>query len=249
MHRTKPRHRSSSGSNDKYWMCGRHACKAALSNPARRILKVMASRNAAAELHHVFQGSHDYELEIVTPEQLTRLAGEGITHQGMVMQVEALESPYMDEVLGTEKPLLLLDQVTDPHNVGAILRSAAAFDAAAVIQPQDHGAPENAAMARSAAGALEMIPLLTVSNLSQAIKEIQDAGYWVAGMDGQATQTLAEAKLARKTALVLGAEGKGMRRLTAERCDMLVRLPIHAQMESLNVSNAAAIALYALSAN
>ena len=140
----------------------------------------------------------------------------------------------------------MLDQITDPHNVGAILRSAAAFDVGAVIATDRNAPTESGVMAKAASGALEVVPLITVTNLVQAIEKIKKAGYWIAGMDGNAKQTIAEAKLDRKTALVLGAEGSGLRRLTAEHCDYLVKLPMSGRIESLNVSNAAAVALYEL---
>ncbi len=143
----------------------------------------------------------------------------------------------------------MLDQVTDPHNVGAILRSAAAFDAVAVVVTDKHAPQESGVMAKAASGAMETVPLVTVGNLSQAIEKLKKAGYWTAGFSSHAKQTLAEAKLDGKTALVLGAEGDGMRRLTSERCDFLVKLPMSDKMESLNVSNAAAVALYELYRN
>ncbi len=240
-----------------YWLWGRHACGAALSNPERRIRRIVVSPALvdALELHK----------DHPRPEVLDNRAIEGYTgaeavHQGVALEVLPLEPLDLEDILLfpllpenrpvtgiADKPLIILDQVTDPHNVGAILRSAAAFDAAAVILPRDHAAPQGGVMARAAAGALDIVPLVYVTNLARALGEIKEAGYWVVGLDGEATTGIADAKLNRKTALVLGAEGKGMRRLTADTCDLLVKLPIHPQMESLNVSNAAAIALYELS--
>jgi 23S rRNA (guanosine2251-2'-O)-methyltransferase len=144
---------------------------------------------------------------------------------------------------------MLLDQLTDPHNVGAVLRSCAAFAVDALIVTKDHAASESAVVAKSACGALEMVPLVQVTNLASSIGELQQEGYWVMGLDGNAKNMLHKSRPTNKTALVLGAEGAGLRRLSAERCDELVKLPIHPQMESLNASNAAAIALYQLYLN
>lgn len=190
------------------------------------------------------------------PKAIDQLLGPEAVHQGIALEVLPLEPLEIEDVLPAARPvglpegarpLIILDQVTDPHNVGAILRSAAAFGAAAVILTRDHAAPQSGVMARAAAGALDLVPLVYVTNLARALGEIKEAGYWVVGLDGEAKQTMAEAKLNAATALVLGAEGKGMRRLTAESCDLMVKLPIREAMESLNVSNAAAIALYELS--
>ncbi len=243
-----------------YWIWGRHACAAALENPERQIRRVVASKAMAEAL--AGRQHKNLRIEVTEPKAIDQLLGPEAVHQGIALEVLPLEPLEIEDVLMAplppedrpvaeqeHRPLLLLDQVTDPHNVGAILRSAAAFGAAAVILPRDHAAPQGGVMARAAAGALDLVPLVYVTNLARALGEIKQAGYWVVGLDGEAKQTLAEAKLNAATALVLGAEGKGMRRLTAECCDLLVKLPIHPQMESLNVSNAAAIALYELSRN
>lgn len=227
----------------RYWLYGAHAVAAALSNPERKIKRILSLRDAA--FAYPLESYHPRP-EILEQKELVLLLGPEAVHQGVAVEVEPLEQPFLDEVIRGDRPLLVLDQVTDPHNVGAILRSAAAFDAGAVIVPKDHSAPETAVMAKSASGALDIVPLVTVTNLATALREIQEAGYWVAGLSGHASMTVSEAKLHRKTCLVLGAEGKGMRRLTEESCDVLVKLPMSERMESLNVSNAAAIALFCL---
>jgi len=165
--------------------------------------------------------------------------------------VEHLDSPGIEDIAKLAEGrdhavVMLLDQVTDPHNVGAILRSAAAFGALAVVVPDRHSPEETGTLAKSASGALEVMPLVRVTNMVRALEQLQQAGFWTAGLAGEATQTIAQAKLTGKIALVMGAEGEGLRRLTREHCDHLVKLPISPKVESLNVSNAAAIALYEL---
>jgi 23S rRNA (guanosine2251-2'-O)-methyltransferase len=182
--------------------------------------------------------------ETMEPRAMDNLLGSESVHQGIAALVMPLEQFILDEMLEKEGVLLILDQVSDPHNVGAILRSAAAFDAIGIIAPKDNSAPETATMAKAASGALDLVPRITVTNLASAMRELKDAGWWIIGLDGIATRTLGDIKFGKKTVLVLGAEGKGMRRLTAESCDELAKLPISPRMESLNVSNAAALALY-----
>jgi 23S rRNA (guanosine2251-2'-O)-methyltransferase len=187
-------------------------------------------------------------LQIVDARKLDDLLPREAVHQGIALECEPLSQPSLGEWLtaGHDKPVLLLDQVSDPHNIGAILRSAAAFDAGAVITTDRNAPAESGVMAKAASGALELVPLIMVGNLVQAIELLKKAGYWIYGLDGEAKQAINAVKLDKKSALVLGAEGRGLRRLTGEHCDMLVRLPISERMESLNVSNAAAIALYEL---
>jgi 23S rRNA (guanosine2251-2'-O)-methyltransferase len=170
-------------------------------------------------------------------------------HQGVVIEVEPLEDIWLADLLA-EAPeravLLVLDQVTDPHNVGAILRSAAAFGAIGIVTQDRHAPPESGALAKAASGALERVPWARVVNLARALEEIAEAGFWRIGLAGEATTELKDALGPQRVALVLGAEGEGMRQNTAAHCDELARLPISPKVESLNVSNAAAIALYAV---
>ena len=224
---------------------GHHAVEAALLNPQRVYRKLWATHDAIESLDG--QLPTDFPVEYAGPADLDRLVSQGAPHQGLVLDCEALEDLHLADVLdtGNGRPLLVLDQVTDPHNVGAILRSAAAFDAAAIVTQDRHAPPEGGVVAKSASGALEIVPWVRVVNLARALEEMAEAGYWRIGLTGEAQSTLAEALPAGPVALVLGAEGEGMRHNVEAHCDALARLPISERMESLNVSNAAAIALYA----
>jgi 23S rRNA (guanosine2251-2'-O)-methyltransferase len=228
----------------RFW--GRHAVTAALANPERTVRKLWVTREAAASL----------DIPPVIPivyadvADLARLVPGDAPHQGLVAEVDPLEDMWLGDLLqqgeGDQRPLLVLDQVTDPHNVGAIMRSAAAFDALGIVTPDRHAPPESGTIARAASGALEIVPWVRVVNLARALDEIAEAGFWRVGLTGEATQTLTQAMGTQRVALVLGAEGEGMRQNTATHCDELARLPISHKVESLNVSNAAAIALYAV---
>jgi 23S rRNA (guanosine2251-2'-O)-methyltransferase len=179
---------------------------------------------------------------------LGRLVPHDAPHQGVVIEVEPLEDAWLDELIGrpAERALLLvLDQVTDPHNVGAILRSVAAFGAIGIVTQDRHSPPESGVVAKAASGALERVPWVRVVNLARALEEIGEAGFWRIGLAGDAEMELREALGPKRIALVLGAEGAGLRPNTREHCDAIARLPITDAVESLNVSNAAAVALYA----
>ncbi|MEH6827357.1 23S rRNA (guanosine(2251)-2'-O)-methyltransferase RlmB [Parasphingorhabdus sp.] len=229
------------GGGLKFW--GRHAVEAALDNPNRVVKKISITREALATL----EIPDDIAVVICDVADLGRVIPRDAPHQGMVADVDPLPDIWLGEVLDqqTDRPLLLLDQVTDPHNVGAILRSAAAFDAAAIITQDRHAPPESGVVAKSASGALEIVPWIRVVNLSRALDEIAEAGYWRIGLDGDASDELESAMGIGKLALVMGAEGEGLRQNVSAHCDTLARLPMSPRMESLNVSNAAAIALYA----
>ena len=238
------------------WLYGRHAVTAALANPARRVRRLVALPEAAAELRRLAEHALA-RLPPGAPEQLDRrgfdlLLPQGAVHQGMALAAEPLPVRDIDDVLdgiadaAGPQVVVLLDQVTDPHNVGAILRSAAAFAARAVVMPEHGAPPVTGALAKAASGALEAVPLLRVTNLARTLDRLKEAGFWCLGLDESAAQTLAEIDPGRRVALVLGAEGSGLRRLTRERCDLLARVPTRGEPASLNVSNAAAIALYEL---
>lgn len=236
-----PRERDTSGS---YWIYGWHAVEAALANETRPIRRIVVSEAAASRLKLPRKLNAP---QVLPPREIDQLLGRDAVHQGIAALVAPLPGYVLEDVIHRERgTLLVLDQVSDPHNVGAILRSAAAFDALGVITPKDHSAPETAVMAKAACGAVDIVPRITVTNLASALRDLQAEGWWIIGLDGDATQLLSAIKPSAKTVLVLGAEGRGMRRLTAESCDELAKLPMDPRMESLNVSNAAAIALYQL---
>ena len=225
---------------------GHHAVEAALMNPARRHHKLWATREAIAELDGELP--QDFAVEYAAPSDLDRLVSRDAPHQGLVLDCAPLDDMFLDDVLDGDptRPIVLLDQVTDPHNVGAIMRSAAAFGAAALVTQDRHAPPEGGVIGKSASGALEVLPWVRVVNLARALEQIAEAGYWRIGLTGTADATLGETLAAGPIALVLGAEGEGMRQNIESHCDVLAKLPIGDQIESLNVSNAGAIALYAV---
>ncbi|SEH78486.1 23S rRNA (guanosine(2251)-2'-O)-methyltransferase RlmB [Paracoccus alkenifer] len=236
------------------WLFGLHAVRDALANPARSRLRLVVTKNAADRLGDAIAAS-GMEPEIVDARVFDRevpLAPDSV-HQGAAVEVRPLDWGRLADIAtaGAEgsRPLIVaLDRVTDPHNVGAILRSAEVFGARAVIATARHAAPETGALAKTASGALERQPYLRVVNLADALIELQSMGYTVLGLDGEGTATLPEALAAlpgRAICLVLGAEGPGLRERTRETCDQVVRIPFAADFGSLNVSNAAAVALYA----
>ncbi len=226
-----------------HWVYGWHAVNAALANGERVVTRILASPQAAERLK--LPNRRLPTPHILETREIDRIVGSEAVHQGIAAEVKPLEPYLLEDVIHAERgTLVILDQVSDPHNVGAIMRTAAAYDAHAVIFPKDHSAPETATMAKAACGALDIVRRVQVTNLATAMRELKDAGWWIIGLEGEATRELPDIKLGAKTVIVLGAEGKGMRRLTAELCDERARLPMGRGMESLNVSNAAAIALY-----
>ena len=237
-----PKRRGDRGLEGRPRLWGRHAAFAALDNPARTVRKLWVT----SELRHQLVIDPDWPLVVAEVADLGRMVPNDAPHQGIVVEVDPLPDLFLADVLADDPtgPIVVLDQVTDPHNVGAILRSAAAFDAAAIVTQDRHSPPEGGTVARAASGALEAVPWVRVVNLARALDELADAGYWRIGLDGAAELTLADAAGPDKVALVLGAEGEGMRQNTAAHCDAIARLPIGGKVESLNVSNAAAVALY-----
>lgn len=234
------------------WLYGKHPVESALLNPDRPCIQLMATRDALETLDTAAKlALRQIPAAIMDREELDMLLPPGSVHQGFALQVRALPAIGPEDVVAKAKDMdsatvLILDQVTDPHNVGAIIRSAAAFGALAVIIQDRHSPEETGTLAKSASGALERMPLIRVSNLVRAMSVLKDGGFWIAGLTADAPSTLPEARLSGKVALTLGSEGSGLRRLTRENCDILTALPMSGAVESLNVSNAAAVALYEL---
>lgn len=239
-----------SSANETVWLFGLHAVRDALVNPARQKLRLVLTKNAADKLADAIAAG-GLEPEIVDPRKFDVPIDEGSVHQGAALEVKPLNWGSLQDIAasGEGAPLLvLLDRVTDPHNVGAVLRSAEVFGARAVIAPQRHSAPETGALAKTASGALERQPYLRVVNLADAMEELKAMGYILLGLDGEAEVTLGEALAeagSRPIGLVMGAEGPGLRDKTRDTCDRLVRIPASGGFGSLNVSTAAAVALYA----
>lgn len=237
-------------SGGQFWLFGHHAAAAALGNSRRRIHQILATGEAAAAIGRGPRSDLP-PIEGTDREALDRLLGRDAVHQGIALRVSPLPETDIYEICDRAKDMdsarvVVLDQVTDPHNVGAILRSAAAFGALAIILTERHAAPESGVLAKAASGALEHVPLARVTNLARAMGELKEAGFWCLGLAAEGRQTLADVKSGGKIALCLGAEGSGLRRLTREHCDVLVRLPTSGPIDHLNVSNAAAISLYEL---
>lgn len=231
------------------WLFGLHAVRDALMNPARVKLRLIVTLNAQGKLADAIETA-GVEPEVVDARRFTAPIDPGSVHQGAALEVKPLEwGSLADVAIGAASPrLILLDRVTDPHNVGAILRSAEVLGASAVIGMRHHAAPETGALAKAASGALERQPYVRVRNLADAIVELQGMGYLVLGLDGEAEQSIETALAGQKdraVALVLGAEGPGLRQKTRETCDALVKIDAAGGFGSLNVSNAAALALYA----
>jgi 23S rRNA (guanosine2251-2'-O)-methyltransferase len=226
------------------WLWGRHAVEAALANPLRGApLRLLATPERARELPDALAGV--VRVEVLPPAEIARALPPGAAHQGLALKTAPLEPA---EIAAVATPasgvIVVLDQITDPQNVGAIFRSAAAFGARAIVLQERHAPALAGALAKAAAGAIERVPHVRAVNLSRAIEALSDLGWRAIGLDADADSPLAELLDERPTALVLGSEGEGLRRLVAEHCDALARIPMAGGFESLNVAAAAAVALY-----
>ncbi len=244
-HKKNPQHNRGSDNHD-YWMFGRHAVLAAIGNTKRRIHEIYVTAQTAGDVEQsLAEHQRNIKLSIKKRHELDELFPHDAVHQGIV----ARTSPLPVEKLAATKDmrqLLILDHVTDPHNIGAIWRTAAAFGTEAIITTRDSAPSENGTWAKNASGTLEILPNICVTNLASTIKELKKQGFWIIGMEGSSPMSIKDAPDYDKVAVIMGAEGKGLRDLTQKQCDLLVHLPISSTVESLNVSNAAAIALYEL---
>lgn len=228
---------------------GRHAVISALKNKKRHIQKLLITAENRTEIE---KEAPNTPYIITDKKEFSRILGDEAVHQGFALYCNRLETYDIDDLIALSNNkerchILILDQVTDPQNIGAIIRSCAAFETLGLIMQDKNSPLESGAMDKAAAGTIEFVPIARVTNLSRAIESLKDAGFWVLGMDGYAKDTIDKINKSGKTAIVMGSEGKGMRRLVEENCDSSVKLPISPRVESLNVSTAAAIALYELS--
>lgn len=223
---------------------GLHTVRAAMDNPARRIQYMRVTRNAMERLGIADATALPFEARIVDPKEIDRITGSDAVHQGVLIEAEPLRPKRLDELADADL-VLVLDQVTDPHNVGAIMRSAVAFGAGALVTTARHSPQESGVLAKAASGALEHVDHIEVRNLADALGRIQEAGFQTVGLDSDGPLLLEEALSGGKIALVLGSEGKGLRQKTRETVMVLARLDMPGAIRSLNVSNAAAVALYA----
>jgi 23S rRNA (guanosine2251-2'-O)-methyltransferase len=225
---------------------GIHAVEAALRNPARKVLRLLTTDNAGRRLAEAI-AARGARAEPASPADLDRMLGPDTVHQGALLETESLPEPSLEDLAeraSNGAPVIVLDHVTDPHNAGAILRSAAVFGAAGLVMTRRHSPPLNGTLAKSASGALELVPVLLVQNLARALAELKAQGFFVLGLANRATARLEDEAFDGRIVIVLGAEGKGLRQLTADTCDRLVRISAAGPLASLNVSNAAAVALH-----
>lgn len=245
----KPNTQSSENKTQQLIIYGRHAVLSALKNPKRRIQKLLIAAENKAEINQI---SPNIPFTIIDKKDFNKILPEDAVHQGFALYCSRLDNCDITDLIEMSEDkkrcyVLILDQVTDPQNIGAIIRSCAAFEALGLIVQDKNSPLESGAMDKAAAGTIEYVPISRVTNLSRAIETLKDNGFWVMGMDGYADTTIDKINKDGKIAIVMGSEGKGMRRLVQENCDSSVKLPISPNVESLNVSTAAAITLYELS--
>ena len=238
--------------NSIFWIYGYHATVAALRNPLRRKYELLITVDAQKRVSQEkdFEILSEVKMKILTRLEIDNLVGKNINHQGICLQVEKFQKKPIKEFLSEQDEsssnLVLLDQLEDSQNVGAIFRSALAFNIKGIILTENQSVNENGFIAKSACGGLDKVPFTYISNLSSAIKTLKDNGYWVYGLDGKANKLINEIEFPNKTVLVLGSESDGMRKITSSFCDELVKIKISDELESLNVSNTAAVAFYHL---
>lgn len=256
--RNRPRAEQAAATESKSrnpWLYGVHAVLAAVANPQRQFSRIVVASQSVETLEHDFnQACIDSGLERPTPEirdrrEIDALLPPGAVHQGIAALASPLPEVHIEDIVDDARNsdtavVVVLDQATDPRNIGAVMRSAAAFGALAVVMQDRHAPETTGALAKAASGAIERLPLVRVTNLARALETLKGGEFWCAGLDGYADKTIVEAGLNGKIALVMGAEGAGLRRLTRETCDFLVKIPMTGAVESLNLANACSVALY-----
>ena len=248
-----PKRSGKSRKSGPFWLYGLHSVLAALGNPQRQCLKLLVAKPQADTLAPRLRaagtaGPGVLQPQVVGREDIERVLPQGAVHQGVALLVEPLPSPDLEAILPAEGPAVVvaLDQVSDPQNLGAILRSAAGLGALAVVTQERHAPGVTPILAKAASGALEAVPLVQVNNLVRALQDLKRGGFWVVGLDAEAEETLSALDAGERVVLLLGAEGAGLRRLSKETCDFLASIPLRGPVPSLNVSSAAAIGLYEL---
>ncbi|PCJ26956.1 MAG: 23S rRNA (guanosine(2251)-2'-O)-methyltransferase RlmB [Rickettsiales bacterium] len=237
--------KASSLNKGQYYMYGKHGVLAALKNENRTVRSVYCLEKQARELKNELHGTH---VEIVQNNFITEKIGKDQAHQGIIALVSSIFKNNIEELTFTpgKDRIVILDQLSDPQNIGAIIRSAAAFGINKLILPSDNAPEESASIAKAACGCLELMQIAKVTNIKNSIDKLKKMGFWIAGLDGQGKENMNDVMEIEKLAIIIGSEGKGMRRLTSETCDFLVKIPISEQVESLNASNAASIIFYLL---
>lgn len=246
-HKNPHKDRKTLADSSQLYIYGSHAVRAAVDNPQRHIKNLYLTENAAHELVETL-AKRNIQAQISKPQKLASLLPPDAVHQGMVLETATLPEPDLGDLAASGKLLLLLDQVSDPRNVGAILRAAAVFGAGGIILPRRNSPPPSGALAKTASGALEVVQMLSVTNLARALETLHKAGYMSVGLDERGDTLIGNVPKDRPLAVVMGAEGPGLRRLTRETCDILARLPVadDAGFATLNVATATAVTLYAL---
>ena len=223
----------------RIWIYGKHAVRAAVLNKDRKIFKAISTPQ-----NEEFFKELQVEAKIVDKNYFLSLFGEAVIHQGCAVLVQNLKEVFIEDLADDDRPIVLLDQVTDPQNIGSILRAAAVFGAKAVVLPEINAPEITSVIAKVASGAIESVPMIKVKNLVQVIKQLKEKGYWCVGLDERGDKNLFEIDLNGKFVLIIGSEGQGMRRLTRENCDFLAQLPSVGNFSTLNAAQAATVSLY-----
>ncbi len=246
-HKNSHKPRKTLADSSQLLIYGSHAVRAAVENPKRQVKRVLLTQNAANELQDSL-ARRNLQAEVKTSQELAAMLPSDAVHQGMVLEADMLPEPDIEDLAASGKTLIVLDQVSDPRNVGAILRAAAVFGAGGIVLPRRNSPPPAGSLAKTASGALEVVPMATVANLARALESLHKAGYMSVGLDERGETLIDAVPKDRPLAVVMGAEGPGLRRLTRETCDMLARLPVadDAGFATLNVATATAVTLYAL---